>query len=120
MFYQTFSPIYILKSSVLLHFCRSGLTDQRFSGSLTEVRFSLQKKHNFCYTMKQTYFICTKLTKMHINIIFSKLKPKTVSQIFYDEEKGPLCLSCGQDNVVVIFTCTQTWNFCMKITQRCK
>ena len=26
MFYRTFSPIYILKSSVLLHFCRSGPT----------------------------------------------------------------------------------------------
>jgi hypothetical protein len=26
MFYRTFGPIYILKSSVLLHFCRSGPT----------------------------------------------------------------------------------------------
>ena len=34
MFYRTFCLIYILKSSVLLHFCRSGLTDRRFSGSL--------------------------------------------------------------------------------------
>jgi hypothetical protein len=34
MFYRTFGPIYILKSSVLLHFCRSGPTDRRFSESL--------------------------------------------------------------------------------------
>jgi len=38
--------------------------------------------------MKQTYFICTKLTKMHINIIFSKLKPKTVSQNILWWRKG--------------------------------
>ena len=33
MFYWTFGPIYILKSSVLLHFCRSGPTVFRKSAS---------------------------------------------------------------------------------------
>jgi hypothetical protein len=37
MIYRTFGPIYILKSSVLLHFCQSGPTDRRFSGSLHRV-----------------------------------------------------------------------------------
>jgi hypothetical protein len=40
MFYRTFSPIYILKSSVLLHFCWSGPTDRRFSGSLVYILMS--------------------------------------------------------------------------------
>jgi hypothetical protein len=51
MFYRTFGPIYILKSSVLLHFCRSGPTV--FGKSVV---FPFQFHDPLYYAFRETWF----------------------------------------------------------------
>ena len=53
MFYRTFGPIYILKSSVLLHFCRSGPAVFGKSASLN-VRTTY---HIYYFTFKLYFFV---------------------------------------------------------------
>jgi hypothetical protein len=87
VFYRTFGAIYILKSSVLLHFCRSGPTDRRFSGSLPT--FCDQYFWKFPIWNSRADEKRWEIWMIKVNVIFNDIRLLICLT--------PFCISVGQD-----------------------